>query len=316
MMAASRQDMSVMERLPEVRGAYTPNADIARFTWFRTGGPADVLYQPADTDDLRTFMAGCPADIPVMAIGVGSNMLVRDGGVRGVVIRLGRPFAGVEVSDDRVAAGAAAVDVSVAAKARDASLSGLEFLSGIPGTIGGAVRMNAGAYDVEVKDVLVSAEIVERSGERREAACGDLGFGYRHSDIAADAVVVSAVFQGSPGERRAIAARMDEIRQNREDSQPLRTRTGGSTFRNPDGHKAWKLIEAAGCRGLMRGAAQVSEKHCNFLINTGGATGADIEGLGEEVRRRVLAETGVTLEWEIRRIGEPDPDSGPKEISS
>jgi len=313
MMATVQPGTALMARLPEVRGNLTPDADIAKFTWFRTGGPADVFYQPADTDDLAAFLVACPDDVPVTVIGVGSNLLVRDGGVRGVVIRLGRAFSEIGIDGERVTAGAAAVDVAVAARARDAGLAGLEFLSGIPGTVGGAVRMNAGAYGAEVKDVLIEADVVSRGGGRRVMPNADLGFGYRHSALTEDDFVLSATFGATTGDQDAIAGKMGEIRQSREDSQPLRTRTGGSTFRNPEGQKAWQLIDAAGCRGLTRGGAQVSRMHCNFLINTGGATSADIEGLGEEIRRRVLETSGVTLDWEIRRIGEPASGSDQKE---
>lgn len=312
-MASHVENRGLVARLPEVRGTLEPGANVSRFTWFKTGGPAEVLFVPADFDDLVTFLASCPIDIPVLTIGVGSNLLIRDGGIGGVVIRLGKPFMAVTTEGDLVSAGAGATDVSVAGKARDASLGGLEFLCGIPGTVGGAVRMNAGAYGAEVKDVLAGATIVERDGSFRDVPVDQLEFGYRHSGIADDAIVAAATFRGVPGDKAAIGARMHEIRASREESQPLRTRTGGSTFRNPPGEKAWALIDAAGCRGLRRGGAMVSDKHCNFLINTGEATAADIEGLGEEVRRRVQVETGVILEWEIRRIGLPEP--GIEEIS-
>ena len=305
-MAARRTSENLATRLPAVRGAYETDADISRFTWFRTGGPAEVLYQPADADDLAAFMAGCPDDVAVTVIGVGSNLLVRDGGVAGVVIRLGKPFAAIDVTEGVIEAGASAQDVSIAAKARDAGIGGMEFLCGVPGTLGGAVRMNAGAYGRELSDVLVDADVVARDGTRTTLANADLGFSYRHTDLADDAIVVRARLAGEAADINVIRRRMEEIRESREESQPLRTRTGGSTFRNPPGDKAWRLIDAAGCRGLRRGGAMVSEKHCNFLINMGGACAADIEGLGEEVRRRVRAETGITLDWEIRRIGAAD----------
>lgn len=306
MMAATQNNDALINRLPAVRGSLAMNADISRFTWFRTGGPAEVLFRPADIEDLCTMMAGLPSDVAVNVIGVGSNLLVRDGGVAGLVIRLGKSFADISINELHVNAGAAATDVAVAGKSRDAGIGGLAFLSGIPGTIGGAVRMNAGAYGSEVMDCLVSADVVMRDGSRRRFTNDELGFSYRHSSLPEDAIVVAAIFAGDNREPGVIKQEMDTIRANREDSQPLRTRTGGSTFRNPAGHKAWQLIDAAGCRGLVRGGAMVSEKHCNFLINTGNATAADIEGLGEEVRRRVHETSGVALEWEIRRIGSPD----------
>lgn len=304
-MASRLSSNDVLARLPNVRGAYECNAAISKFTWFRIGGPAEVLFEPADRDDLASFMSACPDDVPVTVIGVGSNLLVRDGGVDGVVVRLGKPFSGVAVVDGCINAGAGAQDVTVAARARDAGIAGLEFLCGVPGTVGGAVRMNAGAYGRELSDALVDADVILRDGTQRRFAGGELGFGYRHTALAEDAIVVSARLAGETADPGDIRLRMENIRANREESQPLRTRTGGSTFRNPEGDKAWRLIDAAGCRGLRRGAAMVSEKHCNFLINTGGATAADIEGLGEEVRRRVRACSGVLLEWEIRRIGTP-----------
>lgn len=310
MMAAERRSRELIDRLPAVRGAYRPRADLSRYTWFRVGGPAEVLFQPADRDDLAVFLAGKPGDVPVTVISVGSNVLIRDGGVPGVVVRLGRPFGEIAVDGTGIEAGAAALDVRVAAAARDAGIAGLEFLCGIPGAIGGALRMNAGAYGREMKDVVVSVEALDGTGTVRRLANAEVGFAYRRTGVPDDWIFVAARLQGERGERSAIAERMDAIRAEREDSQPLRTRTGGSTFRNPgpdegDGRRAWELIDAAGCRGLCRGGAMVSDKHCNFLINTGNATAADIEGLGEEVRRRVKEATGVSLQWEIRRIGEP-----------
>lgn len=307
MMAASRQQPELIERLPVVRGRYEAHVPLSGMTWFRVGGPADVLFRPADLDDLRYFLKNRPLDVPVMTIGVGSNLLVRDGGVPGVVIRLGKEFAGVTVDGTDVVAGAGAMDVTVAFAARDAGVAGLEFLRGIPGTIGGALAMNAGAYGREVADVLVSALAVDLTGELHELTVKDMGFTYRHCGIDPTWIFVQARFAGQPGDRAEIAARIAEIDQAREESQPLRTRTGGSTFRNPgpnpDSPKAWQLIDAAGCRGLGRGGAEVSTKHCNFLINTGDATAEDLEGLGEEVRRRVRETSGVTLHWEIRRVG-------------
>jgi UDP-N-acetylmuramate dehydrogenase len=307
-MMPDRAANSLLARLPAVRGRYSAQADLARVTWFRVGGPAEVMFRPADRDDLAAFLAGCPDDVPLTVIGVGSNLLVRDGGVPGVVIRLGRGFAEIRADGDAIVTGAAALDINVARVALDAGIAGLEFLSGIPGTIGGAVCMNGGAFGGEIKDVLMQADALDGQGVVHTLTGEQLGFTYRHSLLPEDWIVTEARLQGRMGAHAAIAARMDEIRATREESQPVRVRTGGSTFKNPDqpearGRKAWQLIEAAGCRGLTRGGAMVSEKHCNFLINTGTATAADIEALGEEVRRRVFQETGVTLEWEIRRIG-------------
>jgi len=304
MMAALRNPR-LIECLPPVRGRLTENAPLATITWFRVGGAAEVMFRPADRDDLAAFIAGKPADVPVTVIGVGSNLLVRDGGVPGVVIRLGRGFADISAVDDSVRAGAAALDLNVALSARDAGLAGLEFLCGIPGTIGGALRMNGGAYGTEIKDVTLSAEALDAQGRIRRLSLAELGFTYRHCGVAEDWIFLSAEMRGRRDEPAAIAARMQEIQTRREATQPIRTRTGGSTFANPPGRKAWELIDGAGCRGLRRGGAIVSEKHCNFLINTGDASAADLEGLGEEVRRRVHEKFGVTLEWEIRRIGVP-----------
>jgi UDP-N-acetylmuramate dehydrogenase len=307
MMASSRKPQGLIERLPAVRGRYEANVPLSGMTWFRVGGPADVLFRPADAGDLSHFLKNCPEDVPVMTIGVGSNLLVRDGGVPGVVIRLGKEFGGVTVDGTMVTAGAGAMDVTVAFAARDAGVAGLEFLRGIPGTIGGALAMNAGAYGTEMADVLVSALAVDPMGELHELTAKDMGFTYRHTSVDPSWIFVRAALGGKPGKREEIARRIAEIDAAREESQPLRSRTGGSTFRNPgpnaDSPRAWQLIDAAGCRGLMRGGAEVSPKHCNFLINTGAATAEDLEGLGEEVRRRVQETSGVTLEWEIKRIG-------------
>lgn len=286
------------------RGTLEHGVPFASFIWFRCGGKAQYLYRPADVADLAAFLAALPADVPVFTVGVGSNLIVRDGGVRGVTIRLPKSFAGVTVEGDRLRAGGAALGISVATAARDAGLAGFEFLRGIPGTVGGAVRMNAGAYGREVADILVEATLVTRQGAVEVWPADRLQFSYRHSTMPEGAVVVEAVFAGRTGDRDAISAEMDRIATEREASQPLRSRTGGSTFRNPPGMKAWQLIDAAGCRGLRLGQAQVSEKHANFLINTGGATAAEIEALGDEVRRRVAAHSGIDLEWEIERIGE------------
>jgi UDP-N-acetylmuramate dehydrogenase len=295
----------LIDRLPPVRGRYSANVRLADQTWFRVGGDAEVVFRPADRDDLVAFLQGTPADVPVTVIGVASNLLVRDGGVPGVVIRLGRELAMVKIDGTHVDAGAGALDLNVALAARDASLSGLEFLRGIPGTVGGGLRMNAGAYGSEFKDVLVEAEAVDRQGNIHRIAAADMGFSYRHSGIAGDWIFTRAILRGTPGDKAAIQARMDEINQKREASQPIRSRTGGSTFANPPGAHAWQLIDKAGCRGLRIGGAMVSEQHCNFLINTGEATAADIETLGETVRRRVKETSGVELRWEIKRIGRP-----------
>ena len=304
MMAAERNiTQDWVDALPPLKGRLQRDADLAKITWFRVGGPAELLFRPEDVEDLQAFLAAKPVDVPVTVIGVGSNLLVRDGGVPGAVIRLGKGFADISVEGNLLRAGAAAPDLYVARAARDAGLSGLEFLCGVPGTIGGALRMNAGAYGGEVKDVLRRGWAIDAAGELRELTNEDMGFSYRHCGVAEDWTFTAAEFEGKPGDRETIAARMDEIGETRMDSQPVRSRTGGSTFANPPGQKAWQLIDAAGCRGLRMGGAMVSEQHCNFLINTGDATAADIEGLGEEVRRRVRENSGVELRWEIRRIG-------------
>jgi UDP-N-acetylmuramate dehydrogenase len=304
MMNAARIPAFV-ETLPPLRGRVQANAPLAPFTWFRAGGPAEVLVRPADADDLATFLAALPLEIPVHVIGACSNLIMRDGGLPGVTVRLARGFSAITPEPDGIVAGAAALDVTVAEHAAEAGLAGLAFLSGIPGSIGGAVAMNAGAYGGDMANVLDWAEIVTRSGEQLRLLGPQLAFAYRHATLPAGAIVTRVRLRGAPGAPTLITTQMAEIKAAREASQPIRARTGGSTFRNPDGMKAWELIDAAGCRGLVRGGAMVSEKHCNFLINTGAATAADIEGLGEEVRRRVLATTGVTLHWEIRRIGMP-----------
>ena len=293
------------ESLPPVRGRVQAALPLAPSTWFRVGGNAEILFRPADADDLCAFLAALPLEIPVTPIGAASNLIVRDGGVAGVVVRLARGCNAIVVEPDGVIAGAAALDATVAEHAAAAGLGGLEFLSGIPGAIGGAVAMNAGAYGGDVAGCLDWAEIVTRSGELLRLPGQHLGFGYRHAGLPPGAIVVRARFRAQPADVAVIAARMADIRAAREATQPVRARTGGSTFRNPPSMKAWELIDAAGCRGLARGGAQVSEKHCNFLINTGAARAADIEGLGEDVRRRVQEASGVTLQWEIRRIGLP-----------
>ena len=291
--------------LSPVRGKITPDAPLAPLVWFKSGGAAEWLFEPKDVADLQDFLRDLDPATPVMALGLGSNLIVRDGGVRGVVIRLGKAFATVEQVDaTTLRCGGGASGILVSSKARDAGIAGVEFLRSIPGTVGGFVRMNGGAYGRETADILVECEVVLRSGELRTLAVDGLGYSYRHSDLPEGAVVVSATFRGQPGEPADIQIEMDRIAASREASQPLRSKTGGSTFKNPDGDKAWRLVDAAGCRGLTRGGAQVSEKHTNFLINTGDATSADIEGLGDDVRARVKAACGVELEWEIQRVGE------------
>jgi UDP-N-acetylmuramate dehydrogenase len=287
-----------------VRGKLKPNAPLAPLVWFKSGGSAEWLFEPADRDDLVEFLKGLDADTPVMALGLGSNMIVRDGGVPGVTVRLGKPFAKVERIDEvTLKCGGGASGILVSSSARDAGIAGVEFLRSIPGTVGGFVRMNGGAYGRETCDILVECEVVLRSGEVVTMPAADLRYSYRHSELPDQSIVVSATFRGEPGEPAAIQAEMDRIAASREESQPLRSRTGGSTFKNPPGHKAWALVDAAGCRGLKFGDAQVSEKHCNFLLNLGNASSTEIEELGEEVRRRVQDKTNITLEWEIQRIG-------------
>lgn len=290
--------------LPPVRGRLTARAPLAPLVWFKAGGAAEWLFEPADDADLADFLAALDPEVPVMALGLGSNLIVRDGGVPGVVVRLGKPFAKVERLDaTALRCGGGASGILVSSSARDAGIGGFEFLRSIPGTVGGFVRMNGGAYGREVKDVLIEADVVLRSGERVTLSNADLAYSYRHSELASGAVVVSATFRGERAEPADVQAEMDRIAAAREASQPLRSKTGGSTFKNPDGEKAWALVDAAGCRGLTVGGAQVSEKHTNFLINTGDASSADIEALGEEVRRRVREQSGIALEWEIQRVG-------------
>ena len=296
--------MSVVETLPNVRGRLTAGAPLAPLVWFKAGGAAEWLFEPKDADDLCAFLSELDPSVPVMGLGLGSNLIVRDGGVPGVVVRLGKAFARVEPLDKTtLRCGGGASGILVSSAARDAGIGGLEFLRSIPGTVGGFVRMNGGAYGREVKDVLVDCELVLRSGQRKTVPLAEIGYSYRHSELPAGSIVVGAVFRGRPDQPANIQAEMDRIAEEREASQPLRSRTGGSTFKNPPGTKAWKLIDAAGCRGLRVGGAQVSEKHCNFLLNLGEATAADIEALGEEVRRRVCEHSNVELEWEIQRVG-------------
>ena len=298
---------SLLSRLPAVRGKLTAQEPLAPQTWFRVGGPAEVMFRPADAEDLAQFLAACPPEIPVTVIGVASNLLVRDGGVPGVVVRLGPAFARVEVAGEVITAGAGAIDLNVARAGQGAGLAGLEFLSGIPGTVGGGLCMNAGAYGREFKDIVIDAEIVTRAGERRALTAAEIGFAYRATAVGADVIFVLARLRGTPDDPAAIVARMQEIQASRAASQPIREKTGGSTFANPEGRKAWQLIDAAGCRGLTYGRAQVSPQHCNFLINTGAATAAEIEALGEDVRRRVRETSGIDLRWEIKRVGVEAP---------
>jgi len=306
MMALEQSRPHLIDRLPKPRGRLTADAPLGAQTWFRTGGPAEVLFRPTDTQDLAAFLKALAADVPVTVLGVGSNLLVRDGGIRGVVIRLMRGFTGIAVEGDEVVACAGAPDLNVALTAREHGLAGLEFLSGIPGTIGGAFPTNAGAYGSELSDVLISAEVVDRAGTIRAVTPAELHLGYRHSRFPEDWIFTSARLRAMPGDKAAISERITRIDSARAETQP-RSRTGGSTFANPPNLKAWELIDHAGCRGLRIGDAQVSEKHCNFLINLGDATAADIESLGEEVRSRVFKHCGVLLQWEIRRIGEKKP---------
>ncbi|GAA0547007.1 UDP-N-acetylmuramate dehydrogenase [Rhizomicrobium palustre] len=289
--------------LPQVRGTYQFGAALKDLVWFRAGGVAEVLFRPADADDLAAFFAGKPAGVPITIIGVGSNLLVRDGGIPGVVIRLPAAFGKVEVDGLRVRAGAAALDSAVARKAADAGIAGFEFLRGVPGTIGGALRMNAGCYGSEVKDIFVEATAIDGQGKKHVLSAADMGFVYRKSGVPKDFVFVEAVFEGHGDEPAAVRTRMEELLARREITQPIGAKTGGSTFKNPPGAHAWKLIEDAGCRGLKIGDAMVSDVHCNFLINLGNATAAEIEALGEEVRRRVKETSGIDLEWEIKRVG-------------
>jgi len=294
----------LLDRLPNVRGRFIPNQPMAQLTWFRVGGPADVVFIPEDEADLAAFLKGTPEDVPILPVGVGSNLLVREGGVQGVVIRLGKAFAKAEAEDQsRIRAGAGALDVAVAKAAATAGIGGLEFFVGIPGSIGGALRMNAGSYGSETKDVLVEATALDRQGNIHVIPLKDMGFSYRKSRAPEGLIFTGGLFQGTPGIPEDIRTRMNEITSSREATQPIREKTGGSTFKNPDGQKSWQLIDGAGCRGMVHGDAQVSPMHCNFLINRGKATADDLESLGEEMRRKVLETSGVELEWEIKRIG-------------
>ena len=302
--APATKTCHLIECLPALRGRLQADAPLSRVTWFQVGGPADVLFTPEDEADLIWFLIHKPSDVPVTVVGVGSNLLVRDGGVRGVVVRLGRGFMKISASGTTLKAGAMARDMAVAVEAGRAGLAGLEFLRGVPGTIGGALRMNAGAYGREMKDVLIRARAVDGEGRVHEVHGDALEMGYRHIGAPDDWIFTEARLRGQPDDVDAVRRRMAQISSAREDSQPVKARTGGSTFANPPYAKAWELIDAAGCRGLSRGGATISEKHCNFMINTGAASAADLEALGEEVRRRVKDSSGVDLEWEIRRIGE------------
>ena len=294
---------NVCAALPPVRGSLTHEAPLKDLVWFRAGGPAEWLFRPADIDDLATFLAAKPDDMRLAVIGVGSNLLVRDGGIPGVVVRLSSAFGKVEAQGRRVRAGAAALDANVARVAADAGISGLEFLRGVPGTIGGALKMNAGCYGREIKDIFVEATALDGRGNTVKLTPADMQFVYRKTQVRDELIFIEAVFEGGVDDPARIRARMDELSANREAAQPIKSRTGGSTFKNPPGHKAWQLIDQAGCRGLRRGDAQVSEKHTNFLINMGEASAADLEALGEDVRKRVKEKTGIALEWEIKRVG-------------
>ena len=306
--AAARPELAaeIAAMAPRLRGRLTAGAPLAPFTWFRVGGPAEALFQPGDEEDLSYLLSRISRDIPVTVIGLGSNLIVRDGGVRGLVVRLGGKVFGAVVTEEghRIIAGAAAPDAAVARAAASAGIAGLEFLRGVPGAIGGALRMNAGAHGGEIRHILVGARGIDRSGATRNLSSAEMGLSYRHCAAPEDLIFTQATLQGEPGEPAEISERMERITAAREATQPIREKTGGSTFKNPPGAKAWKLIDEAGCRGLEVGGAEVSAIHCNFLINRGAASAADIEALGEEVRRRVRETSGVALEWEIRRIGE------------
>lgn len=299
----------LLASLPPVRGKLRAGADLSRINWFQVGGPAEVLFKPEDTQDLSHFIVHKPLGVPVTVLGVGSNLLVRDGGIDGVVIRLGRGFAECRAEGDRIVAGSGCLNSSVTTLAREHGIGGLEFLSGIPGSIGGALAMNAGAYGVETKDILVEATAVDPQGNIRTLTPQEIAYSYRHCGLPEGWIFTGAVFQGRPESSAVIAQRMEEIATQRNSTQPVRSRTGGSTFRNPEGHKAWKLIDEAGCRGLQQGGAQMSEMHCNFMINTGDATASDLETLGETVRKRVLDHCGISLHWEIRILGNKKPSS-------
>ena len=303
--------MHLIDRLPGVRGKLSADVSLAPYSWLRVGGPAEVLFMPADEADLSHFLSSTPDEIPVQVLGVASNTLIRDGGLRGVTIRLGPQFAGISTDGLRLTAGTAALDSRVAKKAAEAGIAGMEFYAGIPGTIGGALRMNAGCYGSETKDVLKSVIAIDRTGRRQEMNLDEMGYAYRHSSAPKDLIFTQAVFEGVQDDPSEISARMTSITDRREESQPIREKTGGSTFKNPDpaisgGRGAWQVIDAAGGRGFKVGGAMMSEKHCNFMINTGNATAADLENLGETIRQMVLDREGVQLDWEIKRIGRPE----------
>lgn len=296
---------TLIDCLPKIRGCYQANADLSKMTWFKVGGPAEVMFHPADVEDLAYFLANRPSEIPITIMGIGSNLLVRDGGLPGITIRLGRSFADIHTKGEELIAGTGSLDFSVAMTALNAHIGGLEFLSGIPGSLGGALCMNAGAYNKEIKDVFVSAHAIDGAGHFHNIGDAEMGFSYRQTAIPDDWIFTEVRLRGQFSEQAQIAKRINDIRTQRSDSQPPGIYTGGSTFTNPPGNKAWKLIDAAGCRGLRHGGAMVSGKHCNFLINTGKATATDLEELGEEIRRRVKESSGIMLEWEIQRIGQP-----------
>ena len=315
MMAVHHFTDRLIERLPMVRGRLIENADLAKVTWFRVGGPAEVLFRPADKDDLTTFLQELPREVAVTMLGVGSNILIRDGGIPGVSIRLGDGFSEINTQDHLIKAGAGASNLKIANAARDHGLTGFEFLSGIPGALGGSIRMNAGAFGGEIGAVVETVGGLTRSGGEVQFTRQDMTFSYRHTNVDANVIFTDVTLRGQPDDRDAIMGRMAEIQVERELSQPIKQATSGSTFVNPEGGTAWELIDQAGCRGLKRGKAQVSEKHCNFLINQGGASAADLEALGEDVRRRVRNQTGIILEWEIKRIG-VYAGAGPQEFES
>jgi len=306
MMAAEHVTEHLINRLPTVRGRLRADEPMARYTWFRVGGPAEVLFEPADIEDLQSFLKARPSDVPISVIGGTSNILIRDGGIPGITIRLGKAFAQIDIQNEQVRVGAAAADVNIARRVAEAGVAGLEFLVGIPGTIGGALRMNAGAYGTEIKDVFQSTDAITEDGECVQLGITEMGFGYRRCTVPSSYIFIAATLQGTSGDVSAIQARMKDIQESRETTQPVRERTGGSTFANPEGHSAWALIDAAGCRGLKIGGAMVSEAHTNFLINAGDATALDIEMLGEDIRRRVKEDSGIELHWEIRRLGVPN----------
>ncbi len=294
---------TLLQRLPSVRGKVMPNAPLKDQTWFRVGGPAEVLFKPEDVSDLAVFLNRCPDDIPITIIGVASNLLIRDGGIPGVVVKLGPAFASISVEIDKITAGAAALDLNIARAARDANLSGLEFLCGIPGTLGGALRMNAGAHGAELQQIVTDIVALDRHGNKHYLTPEEMAFSYRHSGVPENWIFIHATLRGTHADKAQIEARMKAIQEERQKNQPIHEKTGGSTFANPNGKKAWQLIDKAGCRGLRIGGAMMSEHHCNFMINTGDATASDLETLGEEVRRRVQETSGIDLRWEIKRIG-------------